>query len=187
LPEGLVFNSIYGTITGTPTAYGYFPVEIGIQDSHSCLDTKQSYLVIAGPPGIITYTLPPACVGQDYSTFIIVDGGVPDYYWFIDSDNYPPQDLVLNPYTGELAGIPLLAGLYPFTVKVIDSNNLFTQKDYILTVRTAQECGQPDEGDTVKITKARLTSLESEPVVVIDPFHQRHLIEYLPVPFVLDK
>lgn len=187
LPEGLVFNAIYGTITGTPTEFGFFNLNVSVQDANGCGDSINTYINIAGPPVVDTPTLPPACQGKNYSAFINIFGGIPPYYWFISSDTYPPQDLFLNPYTGELSGIPLIAGRYPFTIRIIDNNNLYVLQNYILTVRPTQECGQADESETVVVTKIRLASLESNPVIVQDPFHQKYLSEYLPVPFILDK
>jgi hypothetical protein len=191
LPKGLIFNTIYGTITGTPLEFGYIDLDVGIQDANGCSytfpDGFHPHLIVAGPPLIDgTIPMPPGCEGQAYSFYIIAVGGIPPYYYFITSDNYPPQNLVLNPYTGQLSGIPLMAGTYSFTVKVVDNNNLYVTKDYTLIIRTIQECGQADEADNITITKTRLASLESDPVFVVDPFHQRFLTEYLPLPFVLD-
>ncbi len=209
LPAGLIFNSIYGSISGTPTVSGYFPVTVSVQDGNLCSDALGGgssigggggpggpggggggpQIIIAGPPKIDTssLTMSPGCAGQPYSASIIVTGGVPPYYWFITSDNFPPQNLVLNPYTGILSGIPLIAGTYPFTVKVVDQNNLVVNQDYSLIIRTTQQCGQPDEGTTVTVTVGRLPSIESDPVFVVDPFHQKYLSTYLPVPFITDK
>ena len=192
LPSGLSFNAIYGTITGTPilspTDLNYFPINIMVQDANGCTDTKQTYVTIFGPPTIDTvFAMPPACVNQFYSFYVVAYGGVPPYYYFVTSYNFPPQNLILDPYTGQLSGVPLIAGTYPFTIKVVDNNNLYATKDYNLVVRTAEQCGQADEAATVTITKTRLASLESDPVTVVDPFHQRHLSEYLPIPFLLDK
>lgn len=187
LPPGLVFSAYGGSINGTPTVAGVFEPTVTVTDAHGCFDTRKIVLNIFGPPIINELPLPPACQNQDYNNYILVSGGNSPYYWFITSETFPPQNLILNPYTGQLSGIPLIPGAYFFTVKVVDQNTLYATKNYTLIVRTEQECGQPDEGQSVTITKVRLSSMESQPVIVEDPFHQRFLYQYLPAPFSIEK
>jgi hypothetical protein len=198
LPEGLDFSSLFGSITGIPTESGSFTFKIRIEDSHGCFDEKIYTLNIAGHPVIEIVSLPPTCaVGTTitppyYDEQITASGGTPPYYYFVKGGTFLPLGLILNPYTGEITGLvggndpehaTSYAGkTYTFIIQVVDQNNLYVEKQFSITVRTAEQCGQDDQGPVVHVSKSRLSSLESDPIVVIDPFHQKHKVEYLPVP-----
>ncbi len=183
LPAGLVLNGITGAITGTPTAEGYSEIRVTISDVNGCRDTKNYVFQIIGEPKINAAQLPPACEGQAYSEYIIVTGGSLPYYWFISSIDQPPSGFTLNIATGELSGSSSIPGTYPFTVEVIDGNNLSTTKEYNFVVRPIEECGQPGPPGTETITRPRLISTESSPIIVENPLHQTYLKDMLPTPF----
>jgi hypothetical protein len=183
LPAGLVLNGITGAITGTPTAEGYSEIRVTISDVNGCRDFKNFVFQIIGEPKIDVSQLPPACEGQDYSTFIIVTGGSLPYYWFISSISQPPTGFTLDIATGELSGNSVIPGTYPFTVQIIDGNNLSSTKEYNFIVRPIEECGQPGPPGTETITRPRLVSTESSPIIVENPLHQTYLKDMLPTPF----
>lgn len=190
LPEGLVFNTSTGMISGIPFVSGQFLLTVSVRDANNCQNKKQFILDIQGPPRITTTKLPSACQSLYYKQFINVEGGTSPYLWFITSNNLPPDSLKLNPYTGQLSGIPQSYGTFTFSVGIKDVNGMYDQKDYDLLVRPKEECAGnidpeilPGEPGYIEIERERLISLPSAPVIVKDPFHQKHLIEYLPTPY----
>lgn len=197
LPAGLSFNTSFGTITGIPSEEGNFYFAVLVEDAHWCMDTHSYILQIAAPPEIVNTSLPAVCA-TGTSTYpmyyedqngsrIIADKGTPPYYFFV-VDGLLPPGITLNPYTGQLSGQALFPGTnYTFTIQVVDQNGLYTEKQFTIVVRSVFDCGQTNQGGTITVTKSRLVSLESEAVIVMDPFHQRHLIEYLPIPLQGDK
>ena len=194
LPNGLVFNVATGTISGTPYEYGQFLLTITVVDSNGCRNTKKLILNVQGPPRITLNKLPSACQNLAYRRFITVEGGTPPYLWFITSDNVPPDAIVLNPYTGQLSGIPKVYGTFTFSIGIKDVNDLYDQKDYDLLVRPEEECAgnidptiPPGEPGYIELEKERAISLASAPVVVKDPFHQLHMPNYMPTPYIIQE
>ena len=194
LPEGLVFNTSTGLLSGTPFVSGQYILTASIRDANSCTAKKQFILNIQGPPSITTTKLSSACQGLYYKKFINVEGGTSPYLWFITSNNLPPDSIKLNPYTGQLSGIPKTFGTFTFSIGIKDINGMYDQKDYDLLVRPKEECAgnidptiPPDEAGYIEIERERLVSLPSSPAIVKDPFHQKYLIEYLPTPYIEDK
>jgi len=68
--------------------------------------------------------LPDGTAGMDYSATIFVSGGASPYRWLL-LDPLPPG-LALIPWTGEVFGVPTLAGLVPqtysFRIMVVDES-----------------------------------------------------------------
>lgn len=191
LPAGMAFDSVHGTLSGIPQDAGSWGFKISVTDANGCYYEKIYYLQILGYPVIETLSLPPVCaVGSTTNDVsyellpgsqIIVSGGTPPYYFFVTRGALP-TGLTLNPYTGQISGKAVYPGITStFVIQVVDQNSLVVEKEFSIRVRTRIECGQ-DEGPTITIVKQRLTSMESDPIVVEDPFHQKHMIEYLPVP-----
>ena len=58
--------------------------------------------------------------GDEYAHTMNVVGGIPAYYWAIDSGTLP-QGLSLDSFTGTISGIPVETGSFEFEVKVCDS------------------------------------------------------------------
>jgi hypothetical protein len=70
--------------------------------------------------GIATTT---GIVGTAYSAQIGETGGTPAFTYALNSGTLP-QSLTLNTTSGVISGTPLVAGSFPFTVKVTDSTGL---------------------------------------------------------------
>jgi len=104
----VVFNIYEGAISGYP---GY---------SERILETKLSGVVTKSDPLITTNPdLGNAGVGVSYSRTFTLSGGSPAYYWTADSATLPPG-LTLDALSGVLSGTPTTAGVYNFTIYVID-------------------------------------------------------------------
>jgi len=182
VPDGLFFNSITGTLYGTPTKEGLYAQSITAFDGNKCADTLTFYLNVVGIPVILNPDLKIGCQNYAYQQFILVTGGAPPYYWFVVSEYGLPEGLLLDQMTGELHGIPTEYGTWPVTIKVIDAKGLTGEKDFSLVIRSEGECSSTDPG-TILVQKPRLISVQSKAVTVADAFHQLYLFDYLPSVF----
>ncbi|MGF7238514.1 MAG: putative Ig domain-containing protein [Frankia sp.] len=82
----------------------------------------------------LTFPAPPGGqTGVPYSDQLTVTGGTGPFTWTISAGILPPG-LTLAPATGLLAGTPLTAGSYPFTVKVTDADGQIATKAVTVTV-----------------------------------------------------
>lgn len=80
---------------------------------------------------ITTDALPDGVVGEEY--FVQLDSDCGGDQWFLDEGNLPPGIALSN--GGKLSGAPLLAGVYTFTIGVVDyDDGDFTFRGFVLTV-----------------------------------------------------
>ena len=68
---------------------------------------------------ISTDPLPEAKPGEEYTHTIEATGGIPAYYWAIDSGELP-DGLSLDSFTGTISGIPTESGTFNFTPRLRD-------------------------------------------------------------------
>ncbi len=142
LPTGLTLNNATGEIYGTPTVVGTsnFTVEVRDSQSPQATDTQALSIEITPlPPLQITTTgLPSGVIGDAYSRFIAVEGGLAPYFWSVVSGALPPG-LALDSVTGEIYGAPTLTGTFDFTIQVQDSQSpqATTTQAYSVTVNDA--------------------------------------------------
>jgi hypothetical protein len=71
------------------------------------------------PPTIATSTLPDGVVGVAYATALAVTNGKDPFVWDLTSGTLPTG--VALSASGQLAGVPTVAGPYTFSVRVTDS------------------------------------------------------------------
>ncbi|MHA2644845.1 MAG: putative Ig domain-containing protein, partial [bacterium JZ-2024 1] len=145
-PPGLTLNP-NGTVTGTPTASGFFDFLVRVSD---CDDmdpgpgvvpetaTKNVKITIVGPLTITTTVLPDGYVTIPYNQPLSVSGGIGPYVWeLVDfslsggacSASGPlPPELTLST-DGTISGTPIIANTtgYDLCVRVTDANG---QTDY---------------------------------------------------------
>jgi hypothetical protein len=132
LPLGLELNTSSGLITGTPTTPGvttFFPTvtdsAIPPQHASSAKGVTISVITVA-PLQAVTPPLPSGDVAVGYTASLLATGGVPPYTWSITNGQLP-SGLTLDPKSGNISGVPILAATPPtptnFTVQVADSNS----------------------------------------------------------------
>ena len=68
---------------------------------------------------ISTDPLPEAKPGEEYTHTIEAIGGIPAYYWTIDSGTLP-EGLALDSFTGTISGIPTESGTINLTLRLRD-------------------------------------------------------------------
>ncbi|MGD0499685.1 MAG: putative Ig domain-containing protein, partial [Bryobacteraceae bacterium] len=120
LPPGLFLSSA-GTITGTPTTAGTAVFMATVTDANSAAASGTFTLTINYAPLVIPTAspLPSGVAGTAYSQTLTATGGVPPYRWQVSSGALPP--LLALSSAGVIAGAPITAGVYSFTVQVVDA------------------------------------------------------------------
>jgi hypothetical protein len=108
--------------------------------------------------------LPDATSGVHYSATIVASGGAPPYTFYLLGAL--PPDLHLNRLTGELSGVPSLAGLMPqvhtFSVMVVDASS--TPKT--VTRKLSITVNPPPQITTVSLADAFMEQSYQEPLQV---------------------
>jgi lysophospholipase L1-like esterase len=124
LPPGLAFNAADGTIAGTPTQAGAFPLQVAVSDSSSPAQqvTVNLTLTVNAPPQLqVSAQVPvPVAIGVPYTALIGFSGGQYPYTWTVTSGSLPPG-LTLG--QAMIGGTPTTAGTYPVTIQVTDSSS----------------------------------------------------------------
>ncbi len=136
LPPGLTLSPT-GQLSGTPTGGGTYRFQVQVTDSASSpqvTSARYSIVVVTPPLSIGSRSLPGATVESAFSVQLLANGGVPPYTWSVRSGLLPSGITLSN--TGQLAGTPTMAGVYPVNIKVTDSsaNPLTTHILYRLVV-----------------------------------------------------
>jgi len=128
LPPGLELNTSSGLISGTPTTSGVFTFFPTVSDSAlppqhaaSAAGVTISILAVA-PLQAVTPPLPAGAVAAGYTANLVAKGGVAPYTWSLTGGQLP-SGLKLNPTTGIISGIPILATTSNFSVQVEDANS----------------------------------------------------------------
>ncbi len=120
LPGGLVLNS-NGTISGTPTVAGSFPITVRATDAAAATAQFALTLRIASTTLTLSQSgLANAQLNQPYSSTLAASGGAAPYTFNIVTGTLPPG-LSLSS-NGNISGTPTTAGVYQITYRVMDSN-----------------------------------------------------------------
>jgi hypothetical protein len=137
LPSGLNVNPQTGTVSGSPTSVGTFPVTFTAVDSAGAKVSQTLTLVVAPPLLRISAssTLPSGTVGVGYSATIGVVGGTSPFT-FTASGGLPPG-LTFVPGGALVTGTPTTVGTFSFTVRVVDANGATDSGDFSITIKPA--------------------------------------------------
>ncbi len=119
LPDGLTLSSS-GVISGIPSVEGTFNFTVQVTDSSSPqqVATRALSILVSGLR-ITTTALPNGQVGVAYSHFVSATNGQQPFSWSISAPALP-TGLSIDTNTGEIGGLPMTAGTFPFTVRVTD-------------------------------------------------------------------
>ena len=142
LPANLSISSA-GVISGTPTTAGTYTIVVQATDTTPATVTQSLTLTIVAlaPLTISTTSLPAGNIGTAYSTTLTATGGALPFTWSITSGSLP-QGLSLSA-SGTIAGTPLAAGSFTFTVQVKDSESTpaTTSRQFTLTIGVTLSLG----------------------------------------------
>lgn len=150
LPDGVSFSG--GTLSGTPTAPGSYPITITATDSAltgsgAPFSITQAYTLEVPAPALTIdpATLADTTAGQAYAQTLSGSGGVAPYAFAVTTGSLP-DGLALSA-DGALSGTATHAGSFAFTVTVTDANGQTGSRDYTLQVAVP----------TLSLTPATLT------------------------------
>jgi uncharacterized protein (TIGR03437 family) len=133
LPNGLQLST-GGLLSGAPTAFGAFNFSVRATDANGCESMRAYRLVICGPLALSPSSLPGGVTGVAYSQTITAVSGVAPYSYSLSAGSLP-GGLTLSA-AGTLAGAPVSAGIFNFTVTVTDSLNCQGARGYTLTINS---------------------------------------------------
>jgi hypothetical protein len=130
LPAGLTFDTVNGTITGTPATIGTYPLTIRVTDGCATIDTV-TVLTNVAPLQITTSQLPNGQVNQAYSAQVQATGGVPPYSFYTGSTL--PYGLIMNS-DGTVSGTPSYTSTNVLTIYAYDGAGGYTQTNVTLAI-----------------------------------------------------
>ena len=112
------------SLTGVSTSAGTFPFTVTLADDAKTPLTApfSCSLQVTAPLTLQPGNLPDGVVGQKYPpTTLVAAGGATPLTFTVSKGSLPPG-LSIDPASGTIAGTPTVAGTFPFTVTVTDSN-----------------------------------------------------------------
>lgn len=146
LPTGLVLNPATGDISGSPTTAGTFNFTITAADANGCLGSRPYSITMAAPNcPVITLnptTLPAGMTAIPYSQSVTATGGTAPYTYTV-SNGTLPTGLTLNSATGSISGVPLVPGLFTFTIRATDAAACPGARQYTVTIVAGATAGIP--------------------------------------------
>ena len=122
LPQGLQLST-QGLLSGAPLQFGAgspFTIQVADTETPPQTATATFTLSVQNTLDITSTTLPAAIVGVQYSAPVAATGGLPPYKWTAGA-NLDTLGLSIDPNTGVISGIPLVAGAYTGGVSITDS------------------------------------------------------------------
>jgi hypothetical protein len=120
LPNGVQLQN--GTITGTPTQAGTFPITVQVADTAGNHTQQQlSLAVIQASVAISTTSLPSGTYNTPYSSAVSATGGTPPYTWSLGPGAVLPVGMSFS--SGTFSGAPAQARIWNVPVTVTDSAN----------------------------------------------------------------
>jgi large repetitive protein len=157
VPAGISLNGVTGIISGTAGSPGRGVVSssesifVTLQDSSNPPFTTSMWwgLAVFAKLRIDTSFFPTIATGSDIWLTPIYDGGVNPLKWSISSGALPPGTS-LRAVDGTILGTPSIAGIYPFTLSLSDSNQpplaQVASQAFTLVVK---DRGQLNRNDTI--------------------------------------
>jgi len=134
MPPGLTLST-NGTVSGTPTQQGTFSWDVQITDAQGLTDWQTDTVqVVIGP--MITGDAPDGVSGTSYAgyTYTLTPGSAPIDHTEIIAGQFPTGLTFDEATAAILAGTPTVPGTYNFTLRTIDTNQLYDDLDDTVNV-----------------------------------------------------
>lgn len=132
LPPGLTVDG-EGTISGTPTQAGTYPVTLQVTDQEGTSVSKPFEIKIFKALSITSKRLKSRKVGKKYVFTLKATGGKKPYTWSMTAGTLP-AGLQLESTTGKITGTPLEAGSFHLTFQVTDHLGV-DEASFVLTIK----------------------------------------------------
>ncbi|HKV42724.1 MAG TPA: putative Ig domain-containing protein, partial [Blastocatellia bacterium] len=130
LPSGMSFSS--GTLSGTPTQTGTFPITVTATDVNGCSGGSDYILVVSCPGSSVTVgpsSIPSGGVNLPYTGATFTAGGGTGPYTLSEGGTLPAG---ITFSSGALVGTPTQTGIFPIAISATDSNGCSGETNYIL-------------------------------------------------------
>ena len=138
--DGLILGSL-GTLAGTPSSPGSFPLTATVTDALGVTASKPLTLTVNAPLALNAASLPAGNQNVAYpQQQLVASNGVPPYSnwtWAPAPGSALPPGLSLNMSSGIITGAPTAAGAFSFIVSVSDSLGATALQTYSITVIAA--------------------------------------------------
>ncbi len=140
LPMGVILQS-NGSLTGTPTQTGSFPITVMVTDSAACTGTSGTYnLQITCPTITVTRTgggsFPAATFNAAYAgQSVTASGGAAPYTFAVTGGTFPPGLMLAA--AGTISGTPTATGTFVFMVTATDQNSCTGVAPFSIAVNPA--------------------------------------------------
>jgi len=133
LPAGLTLNGATGVISGTPTEFGEFFVEVKVEN-HCGEETKEIEIFVCSKPAVTSGSNMNFVMGEAGSAQLTSSGTEGEWEIFAGE---LPAGLELDEETGLIYGNPTVFGNFAFTVMVVNPCGSATQEINMFI------CGKP--------------------------------------------
>jgi Putative Ig domain len=155
VPANLTFDATTGTVSGIASSPGrgvissFESLFVTLQDSSSPPANVSAWwgLEVFAKLRIDTSFFPAIATGSNVWLTPVYSGGVPPLTWSISSGSLPPGT-TLNKQDGTISGTPSVAGSYPVTLSLSDSNQpslaQVASRSFTLTVKNRAQMTRND-------------------------------------------
>ncbi len=132
LPNNLTLSTS-GLLSGTPVAYGTFPITVRATAGNNCFGERSYSLVIGLCPAITIApaTLPSGLINTNYNQTLTASGGTGSYNYTVGGSL--PSGVTLST-AGVLSGLPTVVGTFNFIVTATDQSGCTGTKAYALII-----------------------------------------------------
>lgn len=122
-----------GTVFGTPTETGDFPVQVRVTDARSRSEVADLPFRVIAPLRIATPALALVIRNRPYQQQLVAEGGQAPFTWSLMAGDRLPAGLNFSP-DGLISGTTSEVGEYPLLVRVIDQDGEMRSTQYTLRV-----------------------------------------------------
>jgi large repetitive protein len=133
LPAGLSINADTGEISGTPTAFGAFPVKVTVTDALGFTDTADATLTVAPKLTVAARIARAAKAGHAFGLRLVANGGIAPRAWSIVRGALP-TGMRFSARTGAFSGTPRHAGSRTLVVQVKDALGAVARTTVVVNV-----------------------------------------------------
>ena len=171
LPPGLSIDPISGSITGTPTTKGTYPVTITVTDSAGYTGTASFNWDITNT---ISVTNPGAQSNGSGSAITAVpisasDSSPTATLAYSDGGTLPPG-LSIDPASGSITGTPTTGGVYPVTITITDDSDASASVTFTWTITNTVSVTNPgaqSNGSGAAITAVPISATDSSSTATV--------------------